>query len=98
MRKCAMKKSMVFWLVAVVILCVIGAGIGAGLVYLYQNTGPKLLEKADLAIRAEKWPRAVELAEKYIADNPKDWKGYYTKAKAQCTGKQFDDARKSLEQ
>ncbi len=40
----------------------------------------------------------MELADKYIDDNPKDWKGYYTKAKAQCSGKQFDDARKTLEQ
>lgn len=93
-----MKKSVIISLVVVVALCVIGGGITAGLVYLYQNTGAKLLEKAELAIRAEKWPRAVELADKYIADNPKDWKGYYTKAKAQCSGKQFDDARKTLEQ
>ena len=89
-----MKKSVLFWLVAVVVL----GTIVAGLVYLYRNTGNKLLEKAELDIRADKWTGAVELAEKYIADNPKDWRGYYTKAKAQCSGRQFEEARKTLDQ
>ena len=89
-----MKKSVIITLVVVVAL----GGIASGLVYLYKNTGSKLLEKAELAIRAEKWSGAVELADRYIADNPTDWKGYYTKAKAQCSGKQYDEARKTLEQ
>jgi tetratricopeptide (TPR) repeat protein len=93
-----MKKSVVITLVAVLVVLAVAAAITGWLVHLYHNTGTILLDRAELAMRADKWPGAMELAEKYIADNPKDWKGYYTKAKAQCGSKQFDEARKTLEQ
>lgn len=75
---------------------VVVVAIGAGLWWFYQNTGSRLLEKADTAIRANQTDRALDLAGKYIQDRPADWKGYYTQAQAYLASARYDEARKSL--
>ncbi len=83
----------------IIILIIVGilGGITAGTwLYLRRSSGPKLLARAELAIRAEKFPKAMDLAEKYITKHPADWRGYYVKAQALIHLGRHADARKAL--
>src|ERR1035437_5001888 len=85
-------------LLLVVVGVVVLGGIGAGLWWFYQNTGSKLLQKAELAVRAGKYDKALELAGKYIQDKPGDWQGPYNQAQAYVGLARYDEARTSLAQ
>jgi predicted Zn-dependent protease len=73
-------------------------GIGAGLWWLYQNTGSKLLQKAELSIRAGKYDKALEQTGKYMQEKPGDWQGPFYQAQAYVGLAKYDDARASLAQ
>jgi len=64
--------------------------------YVRQNTGAKLLTRAAVAMQAEKYDRAVQLAGRYIARRPDDWRGYYEKARAQIYMGRYAEARETL--
>ncbi len=87
------RKIWVFLLASIVVLI----AIGAGLFWFYQNTGSRLLEKANTAIRANRTDRALDLAGKYIQDRPDNWQGYYTQAQAYLASARYDQARESLQ-
>ncbi|HUS92702.1 MAG TPA: tetratricopeptide repeat protein [Phycisphaerae bacterium] len=86
-----------------IILVVVGlfllAGVGAGVWwYVHLNTGPRLLARVELAIRAGKLAKASQLAQAYAAKYPEDWRGYYYQADACCRQGQYAQARKLLDE
>ncbi len=89
-----MKKKILYVIGLVVLL----AAIGVGLTYVYRNSGTRLLEKARLAYKTGNYDRAVDLADKYIGENNRDWNGFYVKAQGLSGQDRFDEARKALEQ
>ena len=64
--------------------------------YLRQNSGPRLLAKADLAIRSDNPARAIDPLDRYIAGSPQDWRGYYFKGIALTRLGRFEEARVPL--
>ena len=87
------RKIWLFVLCSVIVLL----GIAAGLGWFYQNTGSRLLERAQTAIRANRFDRALDSAGKYIRENPDNWQGYYTQAQAYLASANYVEARESLE-
>jgi len=81
-----------------IILIVILIGIVGGLflaVYWYagRNRSVKLLARAELALRAQNFDRALDLAGSYIAKYPDDWRGYYLQAQAHIRLGRYEEAR-----
>ena len=86
-----------------IILVLIIAGILAGAIgglvlYFHRNSGAKLLARAELALRARNFDRALELAASYAAANPDDWRGPYFQARAHISLGRYDEARTLLDQ
>ena len=89
-----MKRTVILTLVLV--LVVVAAG---GAFYLYRsNVGGRLLNRARLALRANKPEKAHDLASKYIRANPDDWEGYYILSRAYGAQRQFREAHTALQQ
>ena len=85
-----------------IILIVILIGIVGGLflaVYWYagRNRSVKLLARAELALRAQNFDRALDLAGSYIAKYPDDWRGYYLQARANIRLGRYEEARSALQ-
>ncbi len=57
----------------------------------------RLLARAELAIQAENYSKAVELAAASIARNPNNWQGHYVLAKAHMHLGHYDEARGILQ-
>lgn len=73
-------------------------GIGGGIWwYLRRNSGWRLLSRAQVAIQAEQYDEAAELAAKYRQRNPKNWQGYYWGALAYKELGRYGDARELLD-
>jgi len=86
----------------VIVVCIgiallVFLAIGGGLWWCYQNSGHRLLVKADVALRANRAEKALGLAGRYIAERPKDWQGHYVQARAYLQSSRYEEARKSLE-
>jgi len=83
-------------LLILLILVVLG-GVTAGVVvWLRHNTGPRLLARAELAVRAGRLDKALRLANSYVAQNPADWRGYFCQADAYARQGKYDRARDCL--
>ncbi|MDY7009926.1 MAG: tetratricopeptide repeat protein [Planctomycetota bacterium] len=83
-------------IIIVVIVGVLGGLAGGTWLYLRRGSSQKMRSRVMLAIQADKFDKALDLAEKYITKYPKDWRGYYEKARA-CIGLgQYDEARSAL--
>ena len=89
-----MKKRIILILV---ILLALGAVAGGIAYYVRQNTGPKLLARAELAIRASQFDRALGLATDYTQQYPDDWQGHYLRGRAFMLLGRFADARQPLQ-
>ena len=89
-----MKKRIILVLV---ILLAVGAVVGGVAIYLKRNTGPKLLARTELAIRASKYDRALSLATDYTQRYPDDWQGHYIRGRAFMLLGRFADARQPLQ-
>ena len=74
-----MKRRIILILLIVGILS--GAAVGIWW-YLRRSTGVRLLARAELATRAEKFQKALDLADKYVRSHPEDWRGWFAKAQA----------------
>ena len=85
-------------LILVVLIVVVLGGLVTG-VYWYAraNSGIKLLARAELAVRAEQFSRAVELSEAFITKYPQDWRGYFVQGNAYIRLGRYGEARTSLE-
>ncbi len=85
-------------IILILIILAIAGGLAGGIYwYARQGRGTKLLARAELAIRAEQFDRAVELAGSYIAKYPEDWRGYYLQARAYNRLGRYTEARTPLE-
>ena len=83
------------WLTVLLLLL---AGVGAGIAwYVRRQTGPRLLARAQLALRANKLEKSLELAGTYAAKYPADWRGYHTQALAYCRQGRYLEARRVLD-
>ncbi len=83
----------------IIILVIMGilGGLTAGTwLYLRRSSGPNMLRRAKVAIQANKFDKAVDLAEKYITKYPTDWQGYHVKALAFIRLGRYNDARTVL--
>ena len=84
----------------ILILVIVGAlvGVGAGAWWwFHRNSGEMLLARAELAIRAKNFDRAIELSKQYAAANPDDWKGPFVQAEANMALGQYEEARDRLD-
>lgn len=88
-----MKKGVLY----TIILSVVLVGVLSVLWWLYQNSGTKLLEKANLAAKASRYDKALTLVDSYIADNPDKWRGHYTRGNVYFNWGRYEQARTSLE-
>jgi len=80
-----------------VIVAVLGLIAACGWLYIHRNSGVKLLGRSQLALRAQKYDRAVELAQRYAAEIPDDWRGYYYQARGQAALGRYKEARRLLD-
>ena len=72
------KARRVAWVVvALIIVGLIGGGISW---HIYQNSGDRLLKRAELALRAKHFDKADSYADDHISKYPKDWRGYSIRA------------------
>ncbi len=67
-------------IIILIIVGILGGLTGGTWLYLRRSSGLKLLARAELAIQADKFDKAVDLAETYISKYPDDWRGYHVKA------------------
>jgi len=73
------------------------AGVGIGLWWhVRRSTGPRLLARAQLAIRAGRLDKGLSLADEYIRKYPDDWRGHYTKADVLGRQGRYEEARPVL--
>ena len=84
-----------------VIVGVLGAIVVGALLLVaplvYRNGGETLLARAELAIRAKNFDRAIEMGKRYAAANPDDWKGPFVQAEAHISLGQYEEARNRLD-
>ncbi len=65
-------------LILILIVVAIIGGVVAGIWwYVRQTSGPRLLDRAELALRAGLYRKARDLAKAYIEYDPSDWRGYH---------------------
>lgn len=84
-------------IILIIIIVGVLGGLGAGVFwYVRRNFGLKLLARAELAMRAEKFDKALSLAERYVAKYPDQWRGRYVKAQALIHLGRYADARSAL--
>lgn len=85
-------------LITLIILGLIVSAIAGGSIFLYSrwNSPPKILRRAELAIRADKLDKAKALADSYIAACPDDWKGYFILGQAYNRQGKYELARQAL--
>jgi tetratricopeptide (TPR) repeat protein len=85
-------------LLILAIVTVLGLIAGGLIWYLHRNTTEKLLARSELALRAQQYDRATELADSVIVKEPDNWRGYYMKAQALSSKGQYAEARQTLEE
>lgn len=85
-------------LLAIVAVVLVG-GIGVG-VHLHRsrNRGTKLMERIQIAIQAEKFDKAEELARRYASQNPDDWQGEYYIGRALQRKGNLSEARQAFQE
>lgn len=81
----------------VVILGVVGILASGIWWYVHSNSGQRLLSRVDLALHAQQYDKAGNLAESYIAKYPGDWQGYYLRAIAYNRMGKYPEARQQLD-
>lgn len=64
--------------------------------YHRRSSGERLLSRAERSIEAEEFNQAVDLAGRYIAEHPADWRGHYVQADAYIYLGKYDEARQAL--
>lgn len=85
-------------ILVLIIAGILAAAIGGAVWWFHRNSGTKLLARAELALRARNFDRALELAANYTAGNPDDWRGPYLQARAHISLGRYDEARTLLDQ
>ncbi|MBE3070812.1 MAG: tetratricopeptide repeat protein [Planctomycetes bacterium] len=88
-----MKRRIVLILVIVSILVITGGGVWW---WIRRSSGTKILQRAELALQAGNFDRAIELARDYASANPTDWQGPYYQGRAYMSSGRYDEARKVL--
>ncbi len=83
-------------ILSLIIISILGGLATGAWWYLRQTSGPKLLARAELAIRAQRFNKALNLAERYATKYPHDWRGHYVKAKALLSLGRESDVRATL--
>jgi len=85
-------------LIVITTLAVLGLGAaGAGIFwYVRQNTGLRLLNKALVAMQAKNYRKAVTVAERYIGQEPEDWRGHNVLGRACMQMGRYEDARSAF--
>jgi tetratricopeptide (TPR) repeat protein len=89
-----MKQRIILILVIVAVLALIAGGI---FLYLRHKNPDKIYARAQVAMRAENWNKAAELADEYIEKKPDDWKGYFLLAQAHARLGRYEEARSNLQ-
>jgi tetratricopeptide (TPR) repeat protein len=85
-------------IILIVVIALIVGAVGGGIWwYVRRNTGTKLLARAELAIRASQYDRALDLANDYLRQYPDDWQGHYVRGRAFMLLGRFADARQPLQ-
>ncbi len=84
-------------IIVITVIVVILGGLGAGVWwYIRQTTGPRRLARAELAIRAGKFQKALDLATGYAASHPDNWRGHYAVGRALIHLDRLTEARVAL--
>jgi len=65
--------------------------------YVRRNTGARLLNRAHVAMKAQNFERAADIAAEYVAQEPGDWKGHQTLGQARLRLGQYAKAREAFE-
>lgn len=82
-------------LIAIILLVVLGIA-GAIVLTFHHGSDEKVLARAGVALDAENYEKAAELASEYAQRSPDDWRGPLTLGRAQMMLGQYDAARESL--
>jgi len=84
-------------LLIVIILLIVGLIGGVLWLNHRRNQGPRLLRRARVAISAQEYDRALDLAKRYTQKYPRSWRGYYMQAEIYDHLGKFQEARELLE-
>ena len=83
------KRRVIVTFVILALVLLVGGLIG---MWVYINTGPKLLSRANIALQAGNHTKAVRLALKFAQKYPDDWEGYYVAGAAYSRQKNYPKA------
>lgn len=81
-----------------IILAVITASTMGLWWYIRQNSGKKLLTRAEVALSAGLHRNALQHSMNYLEDHPDDWRGYVMKSRALIGMGQYEQARVCLDE
>ncbi len=79
-----------------IIVGIVGAVAGGAWLYFWATSPMKQLARADLALLAGNFDRALELADGFIAEHPDDWRGHYSRGRALTHLGKYEEAREAL--
>jgi len=83
------------FLILIIFSCILG--LAAGIFwYTRHNRSSRLLARIELAVRAEKLDKAMNLADRYIMKYPDDWRGYHLQARICIRSGRYKEARQLL--
>lgn len=78
------------------IVLVLGGATAALVFYMRSSRAAKPLKRVEVALRAGKLQKAAEVAERYVADHPDDWRGYQLLGRARLRMAIYAEARKAF--
>jgi len=90
-----MKKIIIIGLLIVTVFGTLGLGIAW---HIRRNSGENLLFRANLAMQANQFNKAFDMASRYIADTPTDWRGHDVLGRASLRLGRYETAREAFQE
>jgi len=85
-------------IILIAVIAVVLLGLVGGIVWVVRRGGDSDLARANVAIKAGRFEKAANLAKRYTAEYPDDWRGYYAQARALAGAGRYEGARQPLKE
>lgn len=83
-------------ILVLIVVAVVGAVVGGVLLYRHRTSATKLIVRSELAVRAQQYDRALELADAAVAKEPGNWRTHYARSQALSAKGDGEAARQAL--
>ena len=81
----------------VLIVVILAVAVGGAVFFVNRRRGSRLLIRAQMAVKAQKPDRALEMVDEHIAEKPDDWRGHCLRGEILNSTGQYAKARVSLQ-